>query len=165
MAFVRTSLIIANNFLPLSAALFTQRILPEFGDTIELTMIKASKLKKYVELFNRKIATYLSKDISIKTVIHPVEGEGAVFEFFLGVNNEETIEFATTQKTVGHALLSIPQNMISGTPDNIKFGGTNLYLENNRVVVIKGDDKNEEWSGSAIEKDVTRVVTSSQGAK
>jgi hypothetical protein len=128
-------------------------------------MIKESKLKKYVELFTRKIATYLSQDISIKTVIHPVESEGAIFEFFLGLNNEETVKFAPVQKTVGHALLSIPQNMISGTPENIKFGGTNLYLENNRVVVIKGDDANEEWSGTAIEKDVTRVVTSSQGAK
>jgi hypothetical protein len=128
-------------------------------------MIKESKLKKYVELFTRKIATYLSKDINIKTVIHPVEGEGAIFEFFLGLNNEETIEFAPVQKTVGHALLSIPQNMISGAPENIKFSGTNLYLENNRVVLIKGDDTNEEWSGIAIEKDVTRVVTSSQGAK
>jgi hypothetical protein len=128
-------------------------------------MIKKSKLKKYVELFNRKIATYLSQDIRIKTVIHPVEGEGALFEFFLGEHNEETIEFAPTQKTVGHALLSIPQSMITGTPNNIKFGGTNLYLENNRVVVIKGDDNNEEWSGTAVEKDVTRVVTSSQGAK
>jgi hypothetical protein len=101
-------------------------------------MIKKSKLKKYVELFTRKISTYLSQDINIKTVIHPVEGEGALFEFFLGLNNEETIEFAPVQKTVEHALLSIPQNMISGTPENIKFGGTNLYLENNRVVVIKG---------------------------
>jgi hypothetical protein len=128
-------------------------------------MIKVSKLEKYVELFNRKIATYLSQDINIKTVIHPVEGEGAIFEFFLGTYNEETVEFAPIQKTVVHALLSIPQNMISGAPGNIKFGGTNLYLENNRVVVIKGDDSNEEWSGTAIEKDVTRVVTSSQGAK
>ncbi len=128
-------------------------------------MIKTSKLKKYVELFNRKISTFLSQDINIKTVVHPVEGEGAVFEFFLGVNNEETIEFASPKKTVVHALLSIPQNMISGTPENIKFGGTSLYLENNRVVVIKASDNNEEWSGTAIEKDVTRVVTSSQGAK
>lgn len=127
-------------------------------------MIKTSKLNKYVELFNRKIATYLSKNISIKTVVHPVEAEGAIFEFFLGVNNDKSIEFAPVQKTVGHALMSIPQNMISGSPENIKFGGTNLYLENNRVVVIKGDDSNEEWSGTAIDKDVTRVVSASQGA-
>jgi hypothetical protein len=128
-------------------------------------MIKKSKLKKYVELFTRKISKYLSQDINIRTVIHPVEGEGALFEFFLGLNNEETIEFAPVQKTVGHALLSIPQKMIKGAPESIKFGGTNLYMETNRVVVIKGDDTNEEWSGAVIEKDVARVVTSSQGAK
>jgi hypothetical protein len=55
--------------------------------------------------------------------------------------------------------------MINGAPENIKFGGTNLYMETNRIVVIKGDDTNEEWSGATIEKDVSRVVTSSQGAK
>jgi len=128
-------------------------------------MIKTSKLNKYVELFSRKIATFLSKNINIKTVVHPVEGEGAVFEFFLGTNIEETVEFAPTQKSVSHAFIGITQSMIGFTPDNIQFEGTNLFLENNRVIVIKSNDINEEWSGTAIDKDVSRVVTSSQGAK
>ncbi|WP_440905342.1 hypothetical protein ACMZOO_03135 [Catenovulum sp. SX2] len=128
-------------------------------------MNKKSKLEKYVELFNRKIASYLSNHISIKTIVHPVVGEGAVFELLLNPDNDQSVTFKPPQKTVGYVLTSIPQKLFEGNPERVKFQGTSLYLENNRIVVIKGGDSANEWTGPAILNDVERVLSTSQGAK
>ncbi len=128
-------------------------------------MRKQSKLNKYVELFKRNIAKYLARNISIKTVIHPVSSSGAVFEFFLNQDDDEKVEYSSVSQSVGHVLSKIPQRMIGGDVGNVQFGGTNLYLENNRIVVIKGEDSVSEWTGDAVISDVKRVVSSSQGGR
>ncbi|WP_215405677.1 hypothetical protein [Vibrio gigantis] len=128
-------------------------------------MRKQSKLNKYVELFKRHIAKYLARNISIKTVVHPVSSSGAVFEFFLNQDDDEKVEYSPISQSVGHVLSKIPQRMIGGDVGNVQFGGTSLYLENNRIVVIKGEDSIVEWGGDAVISDVKRVVSSSQGGR
>ncbi|MGR5154862.1 hypothetical protein [Photobacterium swingsii] len=128
-------------------------------------MRKQSKLNKYVELFKRNIAKYLAQNISIKTVIHPVSSSGAVFEFFLNQDDDEKVDYSSVSRSVGHVLSKIPQRMIGGDIGNVQFGGTSLYLENNRIVVIKGEDSVNEWTGDAVISDVKRVVSSSQGGR
>jgi hypothetical protein len=54
---------------------------------------------------------------------------------------------------------------VSGNLEKVKFGGTNLYLEGNRILVIKGENKSSEWSGNAVITDVQRVVSTSQGGR
>ena len=128
-------------------------------------MIKHSKLQKYVELFNRKISAYLSNEVSIKTTIHPVVSCGAVFELHLNTESDDSVSITHHQKTVGHVLLSIPQNLFQGNPENVTFKGTNLYLEGDRILIVKGGYSNDEWSGEAVLNDVERVLSTSQGAK
>ena len=127
-------------------------------------MKKLSKLNKYVELFIKNIQKYLSKNICIHSVIHPVHGSGAVFEFFLKPGAETSQSVKPTEKSVSAVLSKIPQNMIAGDLNNVHFGGTSIYLEGNRIIVIKGEDKSEYWSGTTVKNDVMRVVSSSQGA-
>jgi len=128
-------------------------------------MNKKSKLEKYIELFNRKIAEYLSNNVSTNTVIHPVLEEGAVFEVFLNQDGDESIVFTKPSKTVGHVLQNIPQNMYEGAPEYVQFKGTNLLLEDNRIIIIKSEDSNEAWSGIQIDNDVSRVISTSQGTR
>lgn len=128
-------------------------------------MKKHTRLKKYSELFKRNIKQYLSPGISIKTKIYPVEAEGAVFEFLLNKEFDQTEILEKIRPTVGKVLSEIPQRMIGGNIDGVRFGGTNLYLEGNRVIVIKGEDSFENWTNKAIENDVKRVVSTSQGSK
>ncbi len=128
-------------------------------------MNKHSKLKKYVELFNRKIVSYLSNNVSIKTTIHPVIESGAVFELHLNTDDDETITISKAKQSVGHVLENIPQNMFEGNLSNVTFKGTNLYLEGSRILVIKGGDSHEEWTGESVLNDVERVLSTSQGAK
>lgn len=128
-------------------------------------MKRTTRLKKYVELFKRNINLFLAPGVSVKTTIYPVEGDGAVFEFFFNKDGIETEELSNIRKTVGSVLSEIPQKLIGGDTESVKFGGTNLYLEGNRILVIKGEDKPEQWSGNAVIDDVKRVVSSSQGGR
>jgi hypothetical protein len=128
-------------------------------------VIKTTRLKKYSELFKRNIAKFLTPGVSIKTVIYPVEMGGAVFEFFL--NREGVVEekLEPPRKSVGVVLSQIPQRMIQGNLEGVRFGGTNLYLEGNRILVVKGEDAPSSWSGNAVIEDVERVVSTSMGGK
>ncbi|ELC7279783.1 hypothetical protein RJO76_000813 [Aeromonas veronii] len=128
-------------------------------------VIKKTRLKKYSELFNRNIRSFLSPGISIQTIIHPVEQEGAVFEFLLNKNGLTEERFNQPKKSVGAVLSNIPQRMVNGNLDGVRFSGTNLYLEGNRILVIKGEDDKNSWSGNAVIQDVERVVSTSMGGK
>lgn len=128
-------------------------------------MIKTTRLKKYSELFKRNIAKFLTPGVSIKSVIHPVEMGGAVFEFFLNRDGVVEEKLEPPRKSVGVVLSQIPQRMIQGNLEGVRFGGTNLYLEGNRILVVKGEDAPSSWSGNAVIEDVERVVSTSMGGK
>lgn len=128
-------------------------------------MRKTSKLKKYAELFKRNISKFLAPGISVSTVIYPVEQNGAVFEFMLLREGRSNEKVESLRKSVGVVLSQIPQRLIGGNIENVTFSGTNLYLEGNRILVIKGDDTPEAWNNSAVLEDVQRVVSTSMGGK
>jgi len=128
-------------------------------------MKKDTQLKKYVELFKKRISRYLAAGINIKTIIYPVDADGAVFEFQFNHDNDSSVTIDSVRPTVGRVLSDIPQRMVGGNIEGVKFGGTNLYLEGNRILVIKGEDDPPGWSGKAVVEDVQRVVSTSQGGK
>jgi hypothetical protein len=128
-------------------------------------MKRTTRLKKYVELFKRNMSQFLAPGISIKTTIFPVEADGAVFEFLLNKDGDSSETIEKIRPTINRILSEIPQRMIGGNIEGVKFGGTNLYLEGNRVLVIKGEDDSDNWSGNAVLDDVKRVVSTSQGSR
>jgi len=128
-------------------------------------MKKTTRLKKYVELFKRNISQFVPQGIDISSKIYPVEGDGAVFEFLFNKDGDSEEIIEKVRPTVGRVLSEIPQRMVGGNIEGVKFGGTNLYLEGNRILIIKGEDDPSSWSGNAVIDDVKRVVSTSQGGK
>jgi hypothetical protein len=128
-------------------------------------MQKSTRLKKYVELFKRNIKQFLAPGVHIKTTIYPVEGSGAVFEFLFNRVKDSSESIDKVRPSIGSVLSKIPQKMVSGNIEEFKFSGTNLYLEGDRTLVIKGEDDPASWSGNAVMEDVQRVVSTSQGGK
>jgi len=100
-----------------------------------------------------------------KTTIYPVDGQGAVFEFIFNKENDHSEVIKSISKSVGQILSVIPQRLVSGNIDGFTFGGTNIYMETNRLLLIKGENAKEQWSGNAVLEDVKRVVSTSQGSK
>jgi hypothetical protein len=76
-------------------------------------MNKVPRLKKYAELFRRNLSRFLAPGIHVRTVIYPVEQEGAVFEFLLNKDADEAENVEWTRMTVGAVLGSIPQRLIA----------------------------------------------------
>lgn len=128
-------------------------------------MNKQPKLKKYAELFRRQIRRFLAPGVEVRTTIYPVEQEGAVFEFFLNKDGDATETIGSERLSVGAVLSAIPQNLIVGNLESVRFGGTNLALGGNRILVIKGEDSPEYWTGNAVISDVQRVVSTSLGSR
>lgn len=126
-------------------------------------MKKTTRLQKYVELFRRNIEGYLASNVSIKATIYPVDSKGAVFEFIFNTNKDKTEKIESVSPTVGSVLGKIPQRMVAGNLEGVSFGGTNIYMEGNRLLLIKGEDEPKQWSGTAVQNDVLRVVSTSQG--
>jgi hypothetical protein len=62
------------------------------------------------------------------------------------------------EQTINKALTNIQQRMFGGNLDGIKFGGTNISMEPNRIILIKGEDENPEWSDQAAQNDVKRIL-------
>lgn len=122
-------------------------------------MNQKGKLEKYAQMFSQHFEKYLAKGISIDTVIYPADGEGAVFEFKLAQEHKGKTKYMPPRQTVGQILSEIPQNLVSGNISNVKFGGTNLVMENNRILIIKGEDAKKHWDGNAAQDDVRRVVS------
>lgn len=128
-------------------------------------MKKNTRLKKYSELFKRNIEKYLAANVAIKTTIYPVEGPGAVFEFVFNKESDNSENVEQIKPSVSSVLSSIPQRFVPGNIEGFTFGGTNIYMEGNRLLLIKGEDSPEQWSGAAIQEDVRRVASTSQGGK
>jgi hypothetical protein len=122
-------------------------------------MNQTGKLKKYAELFESRLKQYLANGISIHTKIYPSTGEGAVYEFTLNGKDHGKVEVMPSHQSVGEILNVIPQKIVGGDMRNVRFKGTSLSLENNRILVIKGEDSKDQWSGNAASADVDRVVS------
>lgn len=97
----------------------------------------------------------------MKTKIHPVEGPGAVITISLGEGESNTDEFVSSSPTVNSALQTIEQHAIDGDLSATSFRGTNIIMEQNRIILIKGEDDPKQWSDVGSSSDVNIILSSS----
>lgn len=115
-------------------------------------------IQEYVNNFRRHLAPHLKPGIGLSCKIFPAKAEGAVFEFAIGpsISNEDLFE--ESKNTVNSILEDVPQRMIGGNIAAIKFGGTNISMEPNRIVLIKGEDDPDLWNDQGAKNDVERII-------
>lgn len=125
-----------------------------------LEMDDRKRIQKYVNDFRRHFARYLRPSIGLKTMVYPALGGGGVIEFTLGPEVANADAVMPQSATVNDALKLVQQHAFGGELEGFRFGGTNVLMEPNRIILIKGDDAPASWSDDAAEQDVTRIVTS-----
>jgi hypothetical protein len=116
-------------------------------------------IQGYVNNFRRYLAPRLKPGIGLSCKIFPAEAEGAVLEFTIGlsISNEDVYE--VPKDTVNSILKVVPQHMIGGgNIGAIRFGGTNISMEPNRIVLIKGEDAHDLWSDQGARNDVEKIT-------
>ena len=115
-------------------------------------------IQSYINNFRRHLAPHLKPGIGLSCKIHPAKQEGAILEFFLSPDVANVDEYLVVSETVNTALRDIRQQMFGGNLDGIKFGGTNISMEPNRIVLIKGEDVSSLWSDEGAQDDVRRII-------
>jgi len=115
-------------------------------------------IQGYINNFRRHLSPYLKPGIGLACKVFPVNSEGAILEFLLGPDVENEDHYLPTEETVNAALKKIEQRMFGGNLDALKFAGTNISMEPNRIILIKGADTSSEWSDNGARDDVKRIV-------
>lgn len=121
-------------------------------------MDNRSVLQGYVNDFRRHMARFLAPGVGLACTVFPSLGPGAIVEFTIGpkLTNLETYKPAAA--TVNEALSQIQQRSFGGNLNSYKFGGTNTLVEQNRIILLKGEDDLVHWGDSAAQDDVKRIV-------
>ncbi|MDR3631732.1 MAG: hypothetical protein P4L42_15530 [Desulfocapsaceae bacterium] len=115
-------------------------------------------VQEYVNNFRRHLASHLRPGIGLSCKIFPAKAEGAVLEFTIGpsISNDDCFEIP--KDTVNSILQDVPQRLIGGNIGGVKFGGTNVSMEPNRIVLIKGEDDPQLWNDQGARDDIERII-------
>lgn len=116
-------------------------------------------IQSYVNNFRRHISPYLKPGIGLSFKIYPAQEQGAVLEVSMGQNipNEDHFESLTTSANAA-LVESVPQRLVGGNIYAIKFSGTNISMEPDRIILIKGGDDPNLWNDQAAKNDVERII-------
>jgi len=115
-------------------------------------------IQEYVNNFRRHLAPRLKAGFGLSCKIFPSEAGGAVLEFTIGPSISNKDVFDEPRKTVNSILEVVPQRMFGSNVGAIKFGGTNISIEQNRIVLIKGEDDSDLWDDQGAKNDVERIL-------
>lgn len=124
-------------------------------------MKSKSQVQRYINNFRRRIARFLRPGIGLNCTIYPAKTGGAVLEFKIGPEIENDDNYKAESNSLGSALSQIEQRAFGGNLEGFHFSGTNVVMEPNKIIFIK-DDSSSEWSDSAAEQDVQRIVHPNQ---
>lgn len=122
-----------------------------------------SKIDEYIAAFTSQLVRRLNAGVGIKTIVHPAETAGGVLEVLLEKGKGGEVQYLTPARTVNEALSSVKQNLVSGDLSSITFTGTNISMQGNRIVLIKGDDN--AWSKNSAATDLNRIFHLTEGSE
>jgi len=128
-------------------------------------MDNLKKLKKYTNSLIDALLPYLKRGYQVSATIHPASGEGAVVELNIHESIRSDITIVNTVPRINDTLETIDQKMIVGNIQGVTFKGTNVYMEDQRIILIKGEDDHNYWSNKAVSEDINRIVPQRGGAK
>lgn len=117
-------------------------------------------MQEYINNVRRYISRYLKPGIGLLCTVYPAHGKGAILVFTLNLNGPNKDIYMNEENTINDALKNISQRAFGGNLDGFKFGGTNLIMEDNRMIFIKGEDNLYDWNERSAKQDVNRIVNS-----
>ncbi len=122
-------------------------------------MNNQKQLRKYANSFVSSIKPNIKGGYNISANIHPTNGKGATIEFEIEESRKSNISFVPAVESVNKTLATIEQRLIGGNIEGVTFAGTNVYMDGNRIVIIKGDNEHSSWDNKAARADVQKVIS------
>lgn len=117
------------------------------------------EIEKYSAFISEMLKKHLRKSIGMQLHVYPAQ-KGGVVEVTFGKDLKDKVVYEKQEKNVNDVLRHVPQKLISGDINQVKFLGTNISLEGNRILFIKGEDS--KWDRDAATEDVNRVLNLEQ---
>jgi hypothetical protein len=113
--------------------------------------------KEYCETFISKHRMILRSDLNyyVDAVVSTKEGSLIFFEFKDGKGD---FKYQQIDAPISLALMRLPQHAFGGDLSNVRFGGTNVIREGNKLIIIKGDNSPNAWSQDEAFKDALKEV-------
>jgi hypothetical protein len=96
-------------------------------------------------------------------VVYPSRGSGAIIEFTVAATVPNGEEYKPDADSVNAAFQGIKQRAIKGNLNAVHFSGTNTFVEDNRIILVKGEDGESSWGDEVALQDAKRVVERSLG--
>ncbi|SDK75017.1 hypothetical protein [Microbulbifer yueqingensis] len=121
--------------------------------------MKEKELRRYGRRFISALYPYLKKNYSVEMDIYPTVSEGGVLEFNINQKSNR-VRVHEPFRTLSTAISELRPNFIQGNSDRVEFGGTNLFMDNNKVLVVKADNEPSSWNNRAAADDVRKIVAS-----
>ena len=122
------------------------------------------RMSRYAMRIIQNLKPKLRSDVDVSITVHPAEQDGGVVEVQLIPNAKASarkrksrgIKILPVKATINDVLEVVPQRIVGGNLKGVQFQGTNISLENNRIVLIKGD--NEYWTENDADSDVGKII-------
>jgi hypothetical protein len=126
-------------------------------------MNNTTTIQTYINDFRRHLSRYLKPNIGLACKAYPAQGSGAILEFTIrrGIANDD--KFMVVEPTVNDALGKIRQHAFGGDLRGFVFAGTNVVMEKDRIILIKGGNDESEWNDEGAQSDVKKILPASAG--
>ena len=85
---------------------------------------------------------------------YPASTGGGLVEIKIGPSTANSDHLFPPEASLGVILSKVPQHAFGGNLSGVKFKGTNVVLEGDRLLLIKGDDDPADWSDDAAARDL-----------
>lgn len=113
-------------------------------------------IQRYVNEFRKHITPSLKSNIGLEIDIYNCGKEGAVLIVFFKPGGKSIDKEISNLNSIADVLKSINPNFISGNMSGVAFGGTNMLMQQDKIVLIKENNINE-WSNMKLKDDLKKI--------
>jgi hypothetical protein len=113
-------------------------------------------IQRYINEFRRYISSVLKPNIGLEIDIYNCGNEGAVLIIFFKPGGKSIDKEINEFNTIADVLNSIEQNFVGGNISGMTFKGTNMMMDQNRILLIKESNK-DEWSSTQLKEDLNNI--------
>ena len=118
-------------------------------------------LKAYVATVQAILKKNLQKHVGMELHVYQAN-QGGVVEIKLARDTADRVVYEKHEESVNNILKRVNQRLVGGDIDSVQLLGTNISLEGDRILFIKG--QGSEWGIDAAKDDVARVLNVEGGA-
>ncbi|SFO66318.1 hypothetical protein SAMN05428949_6031 [Chitinophaga sp. YR627] len=111
----------------------------------------------YVNELRKNLTSRLKPNIGLQITIFNCGNEGAVLIVYFHEQIPSSDNFSSQYSKISDVLSSIKQDFVSGDLSSVNFKGTNIMMDQRRIILIK-DYNHTEWTTDKAQEDINKIL-------